>query len=147
MRHALELEVAPCRCVREVVYEPGHRARMYTASGATCSTRPYCDIPGGTRLSDPRVRNGAFDPVGVRLWCHGNEMHSPWQIGHENAEDSGKLAAATAEAMRLVDPGIELQAPRTPLRAPAVAPSRFAEVPAVVSTHDFVIEVMVRRSQ
>lgn len=70
----------------------------------------YCNLGGGTQLSDRRVKNGESDPFGVKLWCLGNELDGPWQIGQKNAEDYGKLAAETAKAMRLVDPSIELVA-------------------------------------
>lgn len=70
----------------------------------------YCNHPGGTTWSDTRRRNGDEDPFGVRLWCLGNEMDGPWQIGHTDAATYGKLAAASARAMRLVDPGVELVA-------------------------------------
>ena len=45
-----------------------------------------------------------------RVWCLGNEMDGAWQIGHKTADEYGRLAAETAKAMRLVDPGIELVA-------------------------------------
>ena len=70
----------------------------------------YCNHPSGTYWSDLRVRNGAKDPHGVRLWCLGNEMDGPWQIGHKTAREYGLLAAETAKAMRLVDPSLELVA-------------------------------------
>jgi alpha-L-arabinofuranosidase len=70
----------------------------------------YCNLPGGTLLSDRRAKNGSSEPFGVKLWCLGNEMDGPWQIGQKTAEDYGKLAAETAKAMRLVDPSIELVA-------------------------------------
>jgi alpha-N-arabinofuranosidase len=70
----------------------------------------YCNHPGGTRLSDLRRSCGSVEPHGVRLWCLGNEMDGPWQIGHKPAAEYGRLAAQTARAMRLVDPGIELVA-------------------------------------
>jgi alpha-N-arabinofuranosidase len=44
----------------------------------------------------------------VRIWCLGNEMDGPWQIGHTTAREYGRLAAQTARAMRLVDPSLEL---------------------------------------
>jgi len=68
----------------------------------------YANHPGGTARSDQRVAHGAVAPYGVRLWCLGNEMDGPWQIGHKSADEYGRLAAATAWAMRLADPGIEL---------------------------------------
>ncbi|RYZ29464.1 MAG: alpha-L-arabinofuranosidase, partial [Propionibacteriaceae bacterium] len=41
-------------------------------------------------------------------WCLGNEMDGPWQLGHRNAEDYGKIASQTAKAMRQLDPDLEL---------------------------------------
>ncbi|MBV9205473.1 MAG: alpha-N-arabinofuranosidase [Actinobacteria bacterium] len=70
----------------------------------------YCNHPGGTYWSDLRVKNGAAQPHVVRVWCLGNEMDGPWQIGHKTAEEYGRVATETARAMRLVDPGIELVA-------------------------------------
>ncbi|GAA1176509.1 alpha-N-arabinofuranosidase [Ornithinimicrobium humiphilum] len=70
----------------------------------------YANHPGGTTLSDLRVRHGATEPHGIRLWCLGNEMDGPWQLGHKTAEEYGRLAAETARAMRQVDPGLELVA-------------------------------------
>jgi alpha-L-arabinofuranosidase len=70
----------------------------------------YTNHPGGTARSDLRVSHGARDPYGIGLWCLGNEMDGPWQIGHKSADEYGRLAAATAWAMRLIDPGIQLVA-------------------------------------
>ena len=70
----------------------------------------YANHPGGTTLSDLRVAHGRAEPFGVRMWCLGNEMDGPWQLGHLDAEDYGKLAASTARAMRQVDPSLELVA-------------------------------------
>jgi alpha-L-arabinofuranosidase len=68
----------------------------------------YTNIRSGTRLSDARVANGRVEPYGVKMWCLGNEMDGPWQLGHRSAEDYGKLASQTAKAMRQLDPSIEL---------------------------------------
>jgi alpha-L-arabinofuranosidase len=68
----------------------------------------YCNAPGGTEWADRRRANGREDPYGVRVWCIGNEMDGPWQIGHMNAVAYGKAANETGKAMRLVDPSIEL---------------------------------------
>ena len=70
----------------------------------------YANHPGGTELSDRRAAAGHEEPYGIKLWCLGNEMDGPWQIGHKSAEEYGALAAATAWAMRLVDPAVELVA-------------------------------------
>ncbi|MDQ2848308.1 MAG: alpha-N-arabinofuranosidase [Actinomycetota bacterium] len=68
----------------------------------------YANHPGGTTLSDLRAANGHPEPFGIKLWCLGNEMDGPWQIGHKSADDYGKLAAEAGKAMKLVDPSIEL---------------------------------------
>ncbi|WP_144763052.1 alpha-N-arabinofuranosidase [Curtobacterium sp. 9128] len=68
----------------------------------------YANIPGGTARSEERKRNGREEPFGVTMWCLGNEMDGPWQLGHKNADDYGKLAAMTAKGMRQIQPDLEL---------------------------------------
>jgi alpha-N-arabinofuranosidase len=70
----------------------------------------YCNHPSGTALSDLRRSNGADKPHGVKVWCLGNELDGPWQVGHKTASEYARLAAETARAMRMVDPGVELVA-------------------------------------
>ena len=70
----------------------------------------YANHPGGTALSDARVANGTPQPHDVRMWCLGNEMDGPWQIGHLTAAEYGALAARTGAAMKMVDPTLELVA-------------------------------------
>jgi alpha-L-arabinofuranosidase len=78
--------------------------------GEACELLEYCNHPGGTALSDLRRAHGVARPHDVRLWCLGNEMDGPWQIGHKTAAEYGRLAAETAKAMRLVDPRVQLVA-------------------------------------
>jgi alpha-N-arabinofuranosidase len=68
----------------------------------------YTNIRSGTTLSDQRVANGRPEPHAIKMWCLGNEMDGPWQLGHSTAEDYGKLAATTARGMRQLDPDLEL---------------------------------------
>ncbi|MFP5369119.1 MAG: alpha-N-arabinofuranosidase, partial [Actinomycetes bacterium] len=75
-----------------------------------CNLLEYCNHPGGTYWSDRRVANGSPEPHGFKLWCLGNEMDGPWQIGHKTATEYGRLAAQTAVAMKWIDPSIELVA-------------------------------------
>ncbi len=70
----------------------------------------YCNGEAGSRWADLRIANGREKPYGVRLWCLGNEMDGPWQIGHKDAHEYGRLAAEAGKAMKLVDPTIELVA-------------------------------------
>ncbi len=70
----------------------------------------YCNHPSGTYWSDLRRSHGYEAPHGVKLWCLGNEMDGPWQIGAKTATEYGRLAAETAKVMKWVDPTIELVA-------------------------------------
>ena len=70
----------------------------------------YANVPGGTRLSDLRRSHGSEEPLAVRMWCLGNEMDGPWQLGHKDADSYGRLAAMTASAMRQLDPDVRLVA-------------------------------------
>ncbi|WP_407359150.1 alpha-N-arabinofuranosidase [Microbacterium sp. LTA6] len=70
----------------------------------------YANHPGGTYWSDLRRKNGAEQPFDIKLWCLGNELDGPWQIGGKTAGEYGRLAQESAKAMKLVDPSIELVA-------------------------------------
>ena len=63
----------------------------------------YCNHPGGTRLSDLRVTHGWPEPHAIRLWCLGNEMDGPWQMGHCDATEYGRRAREAAKLMRYPD--------------------------------------------
>jgi alpha-N-arabinofuranosidase len=67
----------------------------------------YCNGPTGTKYGDLRAANGRPEPYGVKLWCLGNEMDGPWQIGHCAAEEYAARAKDAARLMRTVDPAIE----------------------------------------
>ena len=70
----------------------------------------YCNSPAGTYFSDLRVKHGVKEPHNIKLWCLGNEMDGPWQIGFKTAHEYGRLACETARLMKWVDPSIELVA-------------------------------------
>ncbi len=63
----------------------------------------YCNHPEGTHLSDLRRANGHPEPHNVRLWCLGNEMDGPWQMGAKSAEEYGSLARESTKLMVLPD--------------------------------------------
>lgn len=67
----------------------------------------YCNASAGTKYADLRISHGYKDPYDVKLWCLGNEMDGPWQIGHLEAEDYGKKAREAAKMMRWHDPSIQ----------------------------------------
>lgn len=70
----------------------------------------YCNFSKGTALSDLRIKHGVTAPHDVKLWCLGNEMDGPWQIGHKTAYEYGRLANEAGKAMKWVDASIELVA-------------------------------------
>ena len=70
----------------------------------------YCNYPGGTKYSDLRIKHGIKDPHNIKVWCLGNEMDGPWQVGQKNMHEYGRLAKETAKAMKLMDPTLELVA-------------------------------------
>lgn len=73
-----------------------------------CNLLEYCNHTSGSKYSDMRIANGDKDPYNIKVWCLGNEMDGPWQIGHKTMEEYGRLAEETAKTMKMVDPGIEL---------------------------------------
>ncbi len=70
----------------------------------------YCNSPTGSRYADMRESNGRPEPYGVPLWCLGNEMDGPWQLGHGPASDYANRALQAARMMKSVDRAIELVA-------------------------------------
>lgn len=70
----------------------------------------YANHPGGSYWSDLRRKHGGAEPFGIKLWCLGNEMDGPWQIGQKTAYEYGRTANETAKVMKWVDPSIELVA-------------------------------------
>ena len=70
----------------------------------------YCNHPGGTELSDLRISHGYKEPFDVRMWCLGNEMDGPWQMGHKTAGEYGRIAAEVGRGLRRIDPDLELVA-------------------------------------
>ena len=68
----------------------------------------YCNHSGGTYWSDLRRSHGANNPHDIKLWCLGNEMDGPWQIGAKTAYEYGRIANETAKVMKMTDNSIEL---------------------------------------
>ena len=70
----------------------------------------YANHKGNSKFSDMRIANGQKDPLGIKLWCLGNEMDGPWQMGQKTAYEYGRTANEAAKIMKWVDPSIELVA-------------------------------------
>lgn len=73
------------------------------------------DLP--TPNAQLRRENGHAAPYGVKLWCLGNEMDGPWQIGTKTAQEYGRIACETAKMMKWLDPSIQLVACGSSYRA------------------------------
>jgi len=70
----------------------------------------YANHKGGSKFSDMRIANGKKDPLGIKLWCLGNEMDGPWQMESKTAYEYGRKANEAGKMMKWVDPTIELVA-------------------------------------
>jgi len=70
----------------------------------------YCTAQPGTVHADRRVANGRREPYRVPMWCLGNEMDGPWQLGHLTAREYGRKAAEVARAFTRYDSTLELVA-------------------------------------
>ena len=67
----------------------------------------YCNTEKGTAWSEARRGNGSEAPHDFKVWCLGNEMDGPWQMGHKTAKEYGRVAAETSRLMKFMDPTIE----------------------------------------
>jgi alpha-N-arabinofuranosidase len=70
----------------------------------------YCNGSPDTPMGRLRVANGHPEPFAVKWWAVGNEMYGSWQLGHMPLEEYVEKHNQTAEAMRRVDPAIQLVA-------------------------------------
>ena len=93
----------------------------------------YCNHPGGTYWSDLRKSHGYANPHNFKVWCLGNEMDGPWQIGYKTAEEYGRIACETAKVMKWVDPSIELVA----CGSSGIGMPTFAQWEATVLEHTY----------
>ncbi|MCI1635443.1 alpha-N-arabinofuranosidase [Bifidobacterium sp.] len=70
----------------------------------------YVNGAAGTTLADRRIRNGIPKAMDVSMWCLGNEMDGPWQVGHMSAEEYAAAVDKVAHAMKLAESGLQLVA-------------------------------------
>ena len=70
----------------------------------------YANHKSGTYWSDLRRKNGAEEPLDIKLWCLGNEMDGSWQMGAKTPVEYARTANETAKLMKLTDSSIELVA-------------------------------------
>ncbi|MBN1362111.1 MAG: glycoside hydrolase family 127 protein [Sedimentisphaerales bacterium] len=68
----------------------------------------YANGSPDTLMGQWRGVNGHVEPYGVTWWCVGNEMYGTWQLGHMALDQYVLKHNLFAQAMRAVDPNIEL---------------------------------------
>ncbi|HEY8149291.1 MAG TPA: alpha-L-arabinofuranosidase C-terminal domain-containing protein [Vicinamibacteria bacterium] len=68
----------------------------------------YCNGPATSKYGAMRAANGHPEPYKVKLWELGNEIWGDWVRGHSDAQTYAGNAVRYAQAMRAVDPAIEL---------------------------------------
>ena len=64
----------------------------------------YCNAPAGTSLADMRTGDA---PYSVPVWCLGNEMDGPWQLGNVPAKEYASRARQAARMMKACDRSIK----------------------------------------
>ena len=70
----------------------------------------YTNVDAKSKWAQERVKNGNPKPYDIKVWCLGNEMDGPWQLGHKNAEDYATVAADVARGMRQIGEDLQLVA-------------------------------------
>jgi alpha-N-arabinofuranosidase len=68
----------------------------------------YCNGPATSKYGAMRAANGHPEPYGVKYWEIGNEIWGDWVRGHSDAQTYARNAVRYAQAMRAIDPTIEL---------------------------------------
>jgi alpha-N-arabinofuranosidase len=68
----------------------------------------YCNGPATSKYGAMRAANGHPEPYRVKLWELGNEIWGDWVRGHSDAATYARHYVRYAQAMRAVDPTIQL---------------------------------------
>ena len=100
-----------CEWAKKANTEVMYAVNLGTRGGdAARNVVEYANHKSGSYWSDLRIKNGAKEPFNIKLWCLGNEMDGPWQMGQKTAYEYGRTANEAAKMMKWVDPSIELVA-------------------------------------
>ena len=68
----------------------------------------YCNGSVETEYGAMRAKNGHPEPYGVHYWEIGNENYGDWEVGNCDAETFSQRFAEFANAMKTVDPSIDI---------------------------------------
>ena len=93
----------------------------------------YCNGSATTPMGKLRAANGHPEPYQVKWWGIGNEMYGEWQLGHMYIDHYVIKHNMFAQAMRKVDPRIELVAAgATPFETSTTARHHRRPLPATL---------------
>ncbi len=93
----------------------------------------YCNGSATTPMGKLRAANGHPEPYQVKWWGIGNEMYGEWQLGHMYIDHYVIKHNMFAQAMRKVDPSIELVAAgATPFETSTTARHHRRPLPATL---------------
>lgn len=70
----------------------------------------YCNGSHNSRFGSLRAKYGHLRKHNVKYWGIGNELYGPWETGHMSAEEYAEKFIEYHDAMKAVDPEIELVA-------------------------------------
>ncbi len=95
-----------CRCLKTEPYIAVNSGLGDTKSAV--EEVEYANGPADTPMGKLRAKHGHAGPYGVKFWSIGNEMYGNWQLGHIPLEKYTQKHNEFADAMRKVDPSIQL---------------------------------------
>ncbi len=78
----------------------------------------YCNGYTDTEFGSLRANNGHLKSHKVKYWGIGNELYGPWETGHMTSEEYAEKFIEYYDAMKAVDPEIELFAVGADYRYP-----------------------------
>jgi len=94
---------------REMDWTPMMAVNLGTGTPAEARNwLEYCNGTSNSHWANLRREHGYEAPHNIKLWCLGNEMDGPWQIGHVPADQYAIRAQQTARLMKMCDPEVEL---------------------------------------
>lgn len=68
----------------------------------------YTNVDAPSKWAQYRVANGHTAPYDIKVWCLGNEMDGPWQLGHKDAKEYARAAGDVARGMRQIGEDLQL---------------------------------------
>lgn len=68
----------------------------------------YTNFSTPSRWANLRRAHGYEEPFNVRYWQIGNENYGPWEIGHQSADEYGRMAREWAKTLKKMDKSLKV---------------------------------------